>query len=249
MALEPKTLRVKHAYEQVSSEIEAQILSGGLKPGDRLPSEQEMAAMFSVNRSTVREGIRRLESDGFVRRVSPRRLEVSLPRMNELASRQSRALRMLEVSFEELWSVAIATEPLAAEQAALHARKADIAALEKIQRALETATDSGSDTVRLDTEFHSRIAAASQNRVLQMCREPVGHLLYAGMEKLVDRLPQATGRQLVAHQRIIDAIRDGDASMARDWMHKHIEDFRRGFVLAGLPLDKPIAAHFAKPKG
>ena len=137
MPLKPKPLRVKHAYEQVSSEIEAQILNGSLKPGDRLPGEVEMAGMFNVNRSTVREGIRRLESEGFVRRISPRKMVVSIPHMAELSSRQTRALSMLDVTFDELWNVAIATEPLAAELAARHADAEDIADLDEIQRALD----------------------------------------------------------------------------------------------------------------
>ncbi|MHA6262279.1 FadR/GntR family transcriptional regulator [Arenibacterium sp. CAU 1754] len=241
MPLKPKTLRVKHAYEQVSSEIEAQILSGSIKPGDRLPGEVEMASMFNVNRSTVREGIRRLESEGFVRRVSPRKMVVSIPHMAELSSRQTRALSMLDVTFDELWSVAIATEPLAAELAARHADADDIAELDRIQRDLMAAEGQGDASVEIDTAFHSRVAAASKNRVLQLAREPIGFLLYSGIDALIPKLPQAMSRQVVAHHHVIEAIRARDAETARDWMTRHIDDFKRGYILAGLPLDKPIA--------
>lgn len=112
MPLKPKLVRVRHAYEQVSTEI-------------------EMANMFCVNPSTVREGIRRLVSKGFVRRVSPRKMVVSIPGMAELSSRQTRALSLLNVTFDELWHVAIATEPLAAQ----HAGTVDLVALEGTQQA------------------------------------------------------------------------------------------------------------------
>ncbi|MDK3071966.1 FCD domain-containing protein [Sedimentitalea sp. JM2-8] len=241
MPLKPKPLRVQHAYEQVSLEIESQILAGSLKPGDRLPGELEMASMFNVNRSTVREGIRRLESEGFVRRISPRRMVVSIPRMAELSSRQTRALSMLEVTFEELWNVAIATEPLAAELAALHADADDIAALDDIQRALLAAEGQGQASAEIDTAFHSRVAAASKNRVLQLAREPIGFLLYRGIDLLIPKLPQAMSRQVVAHHNVIEAIRAKDPRTARAWMKRHIDDFKRGFIHAGLPLDQPIA--------
>ncbi len=241
MALKGKPLRVQHAYEQVSKEIEAQILSGSLKPGDQLPGEVEMATMFAINRSTVREGIRRLESEGFVRRISPRKMVVSIPRMAELSSRQSRALGMLEVSFNELWSVAVATEPLAAELAATHAEADDLAALDKIHAALVAAEGDSKATIELDTAFHSSIAAASKNRVLQLAREPIGFLLYSGFDVLIPKLPQAMPRQVVAHAKIIEAIRNRDPASARDWMHRHIDDFKRGYELAGLSLDAPIA--------
>jgi DNA-binding FadR family transcriptional regulator len=241
MPLKPKPLRVKHAYEQVSSEIEAQILNGSLKPGDRLPGEIEMAGMFNVNRSTVREGIRRLESEGFVRRISPRKMIVSIPHMAELSSRQTRALSMLDVTFDELWNVAIATEPLAAELAARHADAEDIADLNRIQRELIAAEGQGDASVEIDTAFHSRVAAASKNRVLQLAREPIGFLLYSGIDVLIPKLPQAMSRQVVAHHHIIEAICARDAETARDWMARHIDDFKRGYIHAGLPLDKPIA--------
>lgn len=246
MALKAKPLRVQHAYEQVSQEIEKQILSGALKPGDPLPGEVEMAAMFEVNRSTVREGIRRLECEGFVRRASPRKMVVSIPLMAELSSRQTRALSMLEVSFIELWDVAIATEPLAAELAATHAESDDLAALDDIHRAMVAAKSEGQASAELDTAFHSRIAAASKNRVLQLAREPIGFLLYSGIDALIPALPRALSRQLVAHDHIIEAIRARDPATARDWMRRHIDDFRRGYELAGLPLDAPIAGIASK---
>ncbi len=241
MPLQAKPLRVQHAYEQVSTEVEAQILNGTLKPGDRLPGEVEMAAMFNVNRSTVREGIRRLESEGFVRRISPRKMVVSIPRMAELSSRQSRAMSMLEVSFDELWHVAVATEPLAAELAARHRDADDLAALDEIQKALIAAEGKGQASAEIDTAFHSRVAAASRNRVLQLAREPIGFLLYSGIDTLIPKVPQAMSRQVVAHHHVIEAIRAQDPERARDWMRRHIDDFKRGYALAGLALDAPIA--------
>jgi DNA-binding FadR family transcriptional regulator len=240
MALKAKPLRVQHAYKQVSQEIEAQILSGALKPGDQLPGEVQMASMFAVNRSTVREGIRRLESEGFVRRTSPRKMVVSIPRMAELSSRQTRALSMLDVSFIELWNVALATEPLAAELAATHADAADLKALDNIHRALVAAEGEGRASAKLDTAFHSQIAAASKNRVLQLAREPIGILLYSGIDALIPKLPLAMSRQVVAHGHVIEAIVRRDPASARDWMRRHIDDFKRGYILAGLPLDAPI---------
>jgi len=241
MALKAKPLRVEHAYELVSREIEAEILTGSMRPGDQLPGEVEMASMFAVNRSTVREGIRRLECEGFVRRVSPRKMVVSIPRMAELASRQTRALSMLEVSFSELWNVVMETEPLAAELAARHADDNDLAALDAIHAALVAVEGEGHASAEIDTAFHSRIAEAGKNRVLQLAREPIGFLIFSGIDALIPEVPQAMSRQVVAHSHVIEAIRNRDPEGARDWMRRHIDDFKRGYVLAGLPLDAPIA--------
>ena len=45
-----------------------------------------------------------------------------------------------------------------------------------------------------------------------------------------------------AHTRIFEAIRGADSVTARDWMTKHIVDFRRGCELAGLDLNDPVVA-------
>ncbi len=241
MALKPKPVLASHAYEQVADEIESQILEGRLQPGERLPGEVEMASLFGVNRSTIREGIRRLESDGLVRRASPRRLVVSVPRTRDLATRSSRALRMLEVTFDELWETARVTEVLATELAARNADAADIARLEENQRRMEHAIEAGGDQVKLDLAFHAAIAEASRNRALVLAREPIGLLLYSGLEAALPHLPQAPARQLKAHGEIVAAIRDRDPERARLWALRHIDDFRRGYELARLPTDAPIA--------
>lgn len=250
MPLRRKQLQVSHAYEQVSAEVEKQILDGTLRPGDQLPGEVEMAEMFGVNRSTVREGIRRLESEGLVRRSSPRRLVVSLPRAKDLASRHKRALQLMEVTFLELWQVAIATEPLAAELAARSATASDIAALDENQLKMTHVVEAGESPVELDTAFHILVADCTRNRALQLAHEPIAFLLFSGLEALLPHSPQAPGRQLIAHQKMIDAIRARDPETARDWMRRHVEDFRRGYEMARIPLDAPIvpmAARKARP--
>lgn len=240
MALNVSKLRVTHAYEQVASELEAQILAGTLRAGDPLPGEVAIAEMFGVNRSTVREGIRRLESEGLVRRISPRKLIVSLPHTRELASRHTRALRLMEVTFLELWDVALATEPLAAELAARAAGDEQIAALAENQAKMRIVVESGRNPTELDTGFHQLVAQAARNRVLTLAHEPISVLLHTGLEAMLPFLPQAQERQLFAHQQVIEAITRRDPETARTWMRRHVEDFRRGYELARLPMDVPL---------
>jgi GntR family transcriptional repressor for pyruvate dehydrogenase complex len=61
----PKMKRDR-VFEQVSNEIKKQIGSGTLKPGDRLPPENELARNFNVSRQTIREAMRILELSGFL---------------------------------------------------------------------------------------------------------------------------------------------------------------------------------------
>lgn len=234
-------LDILPAYKLVSRAIEQQILEGRLAPGDRLPSEPALALQFGINRATVREGIRQLEQEGFLQRAAGRRLFVSLPAYADLAPRASRALAMQKVSFRELWDVAVLLEPPAARQAAMVATGDDVAALEENVRATELAVDNGQPFIRLDIAFHAMVARISGNRVLELSREAVGLLFFPAMEALVPLLPQAGRRNVIGHRKILEAIRRHDADEAELWMRKQMIDFRRGYELAGLDMDAPVA--------
>ena len=233
-------LNVPSAYQIVSREIRRTIVSGELKPGDHLPSEAELAEQFGVNRSTVREGIRQLENDGFVRREGRKRLYVSVPTSSDLAPRASRALIMHQVTFRELWEVARVLEPLCAALCALNRTDAQAAAIADNIARTRSMLDNAQMSTELDTEFHSLVAEGGRNAALLLSREPVGMLLFPAFEMLQPHLPQALGRMLEAHERISAAIAAGNAAEGELWMRKHIVDFRRGWEMANLSLDTPV---------
>jgi len=240
MGIKGQPLKVNYAYRQIADEIEGQIMDGTLQPGEQLPGEAELADMFSVTRSTVREGLRQLESEGLVIRPTPRRLEVATPSIGRLSSRARRAMALMQVSFRELWQVAMTTEPLAAALAAELATREDVERLEAIHARLIEAQESAADTISIDTEFHSLVAEISKNRVLVLAREPVALLLFQGFHRIAPHVPQSFGRQIEAHSHVVEAIRDGDPERARDWARRHIEDFWRGIRIAGLEDEPPI---------
>ena len=220
MSLQFVKLNVPAAYQVVSRELRRSIVAGDLKPGDKLPSEAELAEQFGVNRSTVREGIRQLENDGFVRREGRKRLCVSVPTSSDLAPRASWALVMHQVTFNRT----------AAQVAAVQ---------DNIDRTRHSISNARLSTA-LDTEFQLLVAEGAHNHALLLSREPVGLLLYPAFDMLHPLLPQALGRMLQAHERIAAAIVAGDADGAELWMRKHIVDFRRGWEMAKLSLDAPV---------
>ena len=233
-------LKVPPAYQVVSEELQRLIVEGLLKPGEQLPSETDLASRFGVNRSTVREGIRQLESEGLLRREGRKRLLITIPGQEDISPRMERALLMHDVTFHELWDVAAALEPLAAERAAAGATDAQIAALEANCEALADVVAAGKASDRLDTEFHTLLADCTGNRALVLSREPIGQLLFRPYLELARNVPQAPARNLEAHRGILNAVIDRDAERARLWMERHIRDLRRGWEMAGRGLDDPI---------
>ena len=243
-----RRMRIAPAYKAVSAEIERIILSGALEPGAPLPTEQELAQQFGVNRSTLREAIRLVEQEGLVERREGRRLFVALPGLTDFAPRAIRSLVLQQATFHEVWEVAVVLEPLAARLAAQAARKEDLEALDGnlvrmntlVQDELAGASHNAA-LIELDVEFHAMVARASRNRALMLAREPVSLLYNTTLARMQMELPQMHARNLGAHRHIVKALHAKAADDAEQWMRKHIIDFQRGFVLAQLDMHVPIS--------
>ena len=233
-------LNLAPAYQVVSNAIESEILAGRFKPGDLIPPEVDLAAQFGVNRSTVREGLRLLEQNGLVARKNGKRLQVTVPRTRDLASRMTRAMIMHEITFRELWDLAVLLEPAAATAASQVVDEEALATLEANLEETERALAEGRSILALDMAFHNLIADYSRNRALTLAREPVGMLLLPAFEAVFPLLPNAGTRLVEAHRIILDALRTGDGERAGEWMRKHIVDLKRGYEIAGVDADKPI---------
>lgn len=236
-----EAVSVGRTYEQVALAIETQIMSRALVQGDALPPETVMAAQLGVNRSTLREALRTLEQNGLVYREAGRKkLRIGTPRPADLSRRFTSAMILQEVSFEELFETMRALEPATAEAAAKRATAEDIADLEdNLARTRRAVNDSASLTA-LDIEFHALVAKAARNRAIDLARHPLSHLFYPAFYAVMSRL-NAAERLLIAHEHVVDAIRQGDAGTARTWMDRHISDFRRGYHLANLDMTGPVS--------
>lgn len=225
------------SYELVARAIEQQILDNHIAPGDVLPAETTLAAQLGVNRSTLREALRTLEQNGLVvREPGRKKLRISAPRPKDIAHRISSSMIIQQVTFQELYEGMLALEPACAAAAATRISDDHLAALEENLAQTRAASESGANLAHLDAEFHRLVASAGQNRVLELAREPLGQLFYPAFEQVMSRLNVAN-RLLVAHTRIFEAIATRDAATARTWMDRHIEDFRRGYELAGFEME------------
>jgi GntR family transcriptional repressor for pyruvate dehydrogenase complex len=235
-------LKPQPAYRRVSSAIEQKILKRNLRQGDTLPTETELARQFAVNRSTVREALRRLESSGLVGRVAGgKRLVVTRPGAAETASRVSRSLVLDEVTFIELWEAMLAIAPRVAALAARNASPADVARLSLLIERIETARGSEA-AVSGVVEYFGTLAELSANRVLMLAMQPVTQLLAPSLRRMIDRVSQSRSRIVVAQRCIVEAVRTHDATEAESWMTRHVQDFRRGYELGGIALDTRVAA-------
>lgn len=237
----------KPAYQLVADAIEREIVSGRIRPGEAIGSEVTLAAQFQVNRATVREGLRLLEEGGLIQRDARRRLFAGFPHYNRMATRNSRALMLHQVTFRELYDAALCFETSNIELAVMHATAAELDKIEANIDRTERAAGDPAAIATLDTEFHDLVARLTKNRVLLLAEEPLNLLIYPTTELILRHdCDSGLARMVHAHRMYVDAIRRRDIVAAKQWVARHLGDWRRGFLLAGKELDKPVNYVYSK---
>ena len=233
-------LKRSPAYRVVEETVRKKILDGDLAPGELLPSEIDLAEQLGVTRPTVREAFRALETTGLVERGPRRRMMVTAPSSRIVSTAMRDAIVLHGISYRELWELNMLLEPEAAALAAANATEGDLSAIaENLKRTAHHLSDP-SALVEADMEFHDLVARASGNHALLLAREPLGALLLPAYGTVIRKIGPGE-RLLEAHTKVFEALRGGNVEVARDWMARHIRDFRRGCELAGLDFDEPVS--------
>ncbi|MBM2854115.1 MAG: FadR family transcriptional regulator [Steroidobacteraceae bacterium] len=229
------------AYLRVSEAIRDRILRRDLKEGQALPTETELARQFEVNRSTVREALRKLESSGLLgRRAGGKRLYVTRPTRESVGGGLSQALTLHETRVVDVWEALQAVQPGIAQAAALRRTPAALERLAAAARRFASRRADRGHAVEDVADFFNALGEASDNPVFVLLNEPLLRLLKPSLAVIIDRVAQARGRIETAQKHIVNAVAAKDAETAAAWMTRHVRDFRRGYEVAGIPLSSEV---------
>jgi DNA-binding FadR family transcriptional regulator len=240
--LEFERIRIEPAYRKVAAVLLERITDRSIAAGDRLPPEIELARQFGVHRGTVREALRELETNGVLKRERGSKLMmVTRPERGDVAAGVSRALALHDVSYHDVWEALTALEPPIAAAAARHRKPKDLIRLNAILARFADEPDTRG-AVEQTAEFFSAIGEATHNGVFMLAHEPLVQLLVPSLGAMIDKVPQARARIADAQKRLVAAIRAGNAAQAEEWMAKHIRDFRRGFEIARIALERRVGS-------
>jgi DNA-binding FadR family transcriptional regulator len=205
---------------EVAAFLEREIASRGLKPGDKLPTERELAATLSVSRATVRSALQDLESKHLLERTQGRGTIVAAPpaEVSELYAR----LANVESAQQDVAEMRGAMEPLVAELAALRSSAADLIQLQDVLAGSNEHL-SPEEALRLDIQFHTLVAQAARNQlmttVLTMTSSWTSEVRLRSHSTVEGRRLSIEG-----HRHILDAIQAGDATAAGIAMRDHLAD-------------------------
>ena len=212
----------------VSRQIEMLILRGILRPGERLPSERDLAERLDVSRPSLREAVADLSEKGLLTSRAGAGIYVA----DVLGSAFAPALVKLFSEHDEAVFDYLAfrrdMEGLAADRAARLGSDTDLAVINEIFAKMEAAhaKRDPADEARLDADFHLSIIEASHNVIMLHMMRSMYDLLREGV--FYNRqvmFKQRTNRAQLQdqHPAITDALQERDAAAARNAVETHLD--------------------------
>ena len=229
--------------QQIVDEIERSIRGRKFKSGEKLPTENEFCKLFSVSRTVVREALRSLSARELV--TIRKGSGVYVNKVNA-----DHALNSLNLYFEssEDDSIILQTikarqlfEPEIASQAAMRRVKSDLKLLEANLLELESCSPSDIDVeMDIDERFHSLIAKASGNSVVDLLTRPLYNLIPNYKNQIfakneIINLPGEKEKLLNFHTRIFQAIQNKDSREAYYMMREHLIHTEKNYLKISNP--------------
>ena len=247
-------IKARRLSEVIENHIKDLIMSGELRPGDRLPTEKALSEQFGVSLVTMREALKGLESIGLIEKKPGRRGGAFISEVNSDALKT--ALHGFfcskKISYKDINELRVVLEPLSIKMAATRITAAEIERLEEnIEYCLQI-IDSVSDVPskeqfaeidKKNIEFHSIIAQATKNPLLVITIEWETNLLFFLKETIrkddilapdIDYCFEA----IEGHRRIVEGLKKGDAKMAEKAMREHIKQLEHFLVSKGISIEQ-----------
>lgn len=221
-----KPIKTKRIYEEIIEQIRVLVTEGHLQPGDRLPSERDLAGQLNVSRASVREALSALEMMGlleirsgegtFIKKINID--SVVIPLTWVLSMEKDTVLELLEVrKMIEGQAVALATK---------RAKPEDLRELEDALHLMYVDLQTGQLGEDADHRFHYAIAQASQNKILLRLMNAISDTMHQTLKASRIRLYEgqdAPERLYQEHSLVFDAILKQDSERARRIMLDHLD--------------------------
>jgi GntR family transcriptional repressor for pyruvate dehydrogenase complex len=222
-----ESIKLGKVSDAVVNQIEQLILDGVLKPGDKLPSERDLAQELEVSRPSLREALLKLEAKGLLQArrgggtfiadiIAP---TLTDPLVHLLKDHPGTKYDILELRH--------ALEEVAAYFAAARCTESDREILRRRFEAVE-AMRRENDSLRnaeTDAEFHLAIADASHNVALMHVMRGLFNLLRSSIRGFLEKIQEEYGDHQIVdqqHERIFNAVMEKDPAAARRAAHVHL---------------------------
>ena len=222
--------RPRGLVNEIVESLGAGIRDGQLKPGDKLPTEQEIMARFDVSRTVVREALSRLQASSLVEtRHGIGTFVMEQPASNNFSIAEQDLATVADVI--SVLELRISLETEAAGLAAQRRTGANLDAMQSALNAFQASIDEDSDAVPPDFTFHMEVARATGNQHFADLMTYLGTMI---IPRTRVNTPQSAPEGRLAylhrvngeHESIFVAIRNQDPEAARAAMRTHLSNSR-----------------------
>lgn len=218
--LEP--IKKSRLYEKVISQILGLVKNGELKPGDRLPTERDLATQLHVSRTAIREALRSMEFMGLIDSKVGGGTFIRELTMDDLMDPFAAVLANNERLIIELIEVRLLLEVEIAKMAASRISPQKARQIEESLNLMENELASGELGLEGDNAFHQALADAADNlammNITRLCSDLLSQTREAALSVMEDRL-----LAIRHHQAIYEAVKNHDAAEAGRLMREHLE--------------------------
>lgn len=235
-------IRPKRIFEEICDRIRSQIALGTLRPGDKLPSERELAEQFKVSRTAVREALRSLEIAGIVQLQKGAKGGAFIQEGNPTFTRSLQDMVSLgRVSLNDLTEARVLVQEVVVRLVCERATEKDFLALERDIDKVEELTRSGRllEKVSYNIGFYSILAEITQNQVIIILIDSLTQILRRMIQRIgpeeIDLVQ--TRRAFMRHLRARDAdnaVREMTAHLNK--LHDHLVQAQRKAALRAMTL-------------
>lgn len=212
------------AVDEIAAQVRGMVADGRLKPGDRLPSERELALRLQVSRNTLREALRTLEHAGLIemRKGASGGAFVRTGNAGAIVTGLSDLYHLGAISPQQLTEARIWLTELVVRVACERATEQDFEELDANVEAASVANDAGrfDERQKLNREFHVILARSTQNPIVAVTMESVMGVFGQFIEKIG---PSENPYTLPSRKRFMKHLRHRDAEAATTEMTKYLK--------------------------
>lgn len=228
-------IRETSLTEKAQQQVEALIINGTLKAGDRLPSERDLTEQLKVSKTVIREAIRSLVAKGLIDVRVGSGMYVRGVGSDMMKEPMSLLLRSNVLKPNDVFEVREALEVTIAGLAAERATEDDLKAMQENLKALKSSQLSAADYAELDVGFHRLVVKAASNPLFAFLLNSLNDVMIeVRLRAFSIGEGKTVANALQEHLHIFDRIKAHDAEGARAAMQKHltlgVKILRKGVV-------------------
>jgi DNA-binding FadR family transcriptional regulator len=217
------------AYQVLADALRDRIMTGELRPGEKLPIEPDLSAQYGVSRSTVREALRVLASQNLItttRGVSGGSF-VAYPNPEQIAGYLAASLRLLtQAENLTIGQLAEARDMLEVPAAGLAAQRRSDDQLQDLKATLfDRGQVSLAEAIESSKSFHAALVRATGSPLVEMLSRPVFEIVYDHVQGWP--APDGFWKRIAGdHEAIFDAVAAQDPVSAREAIRDHLRKLR-----------------------